>query len=812
MAESQQKISLPVTGMSCAACASRTEKNLRRAAGVSDASVNFATKNATVSYDPGVTSTQQIVDAIRTTGFDTAGIKQGEIAASDAGAVEAVRAIPGVLAASQANGFVSVEYLGPVIGIDEITSVLQRKGIDATADDEADDEDWEQKARAAEIADLKGRLLVAAMLGIPVLLIAMLPHVLPETMLLHNLLEDVGFDWIQLVFTLPILVYSGKSFFVGAWKSFMHRAADMNTLVALGTGAAFVYSAAAVVFPYAVDPITGRAPVYFEAAAVIIALVLLGRLMEVKAKSQTGESIRALMGLQAVTARVVRDGETRDVPIDQVRLSESVIVRPGERIAVDGVITEGTTAVDESMLTGESMPVSKVVGDSVFGATVNGTGSITVEVTKIGRDTALQRIIKLVQDAQGSKAPIQRLADVISGVFVPIVMIVAVVTFAVWFVSAPTDVRLSQALVASVAVLIIACPCALGLATPTAIMVGTGRAARMGVLIKGGESLETAQGISVVILDKTGTITAGKPTLTAVVPTNRWSEEDLLAMVASAEAKSEHPLGQAIVDGAMERGIQLKNATDFQSITGRGLSAMVDGCEVLAGNKLLMSERGIDTSALDAQMAELAGRAETPMLVALAGELAGLVSVTDPIKKGSKSAIQELKDMGVAVVMITGDNQRTADAVAREAGIDRVLAEVLPEHKAREVKKLQGEGRIVAMVGDGINDAPALAQADVGIAIGTGTDVAMEASDITLMRSDLHGVVQAIRLSRGTMRTIKQNLFFAFFYNTLGIPLAAGVLYPVFGMLLSPIFASAAMALSSVSVVTNSLRLRKSRL
>jgi Cu+-exporting ATPase len=551
------------------------------------------------------------------------------------------------------------------------------------------------------------------------------------------------------------------------------------------------------------------APVYFEAAAVIIALILLGRLLEARAKARTGDAIRGLMGLQARTARVVRAGRELEIPVEQVLPGDLVQVRPGEKIPVDGLLREGESAVDESMLTGESLPVTKRPGDEVFGATINRTGAFRFQATKVGKDTALQQIIRLVQDAQGSKAPIQRLADVISGIFVPVVLCLAIAAFVLWFDLAPVETRLQQALVAFVSVLIIACPCALGLATPTAVMVGTGKGAENGVLIRGGESLETAHKLTAIILDKTGTITRGQPALTDVIPVAPFDEAELLRLVAGAEGASEHPLGEAIVRGARERGLTLSPATGFSSLTGRGLEATVDGRQVLIGNRRLMTERGIDMGALETELERLAAEGKTPMLAAVDGRPAGVVAVADTMKESSPAAVAALKRLGLQVVMITGDNRHTAEAVGRQVGIDRVMAEVLPEHKAEQVRKLQAEGQVVAMVGDGINDAPALAQADVGIAIGTGTDVAMEASDITLIRGDLQGVVTAIALSKATMRTIRQNLFFAFVYNVLGIPLAAGVLYPFFGITLSPIIASAAMALSSVSVLTNSLRLKR---
>ncbi len=551
--------------------------------------------------------------------------------------------------------------------------------------------------------------------------------------------------------------------------------------------------------------------VYFEAASVIIALILLGNLFESRARGRTSEAIRRLIGLQAKTARVIRSGKETDVPIEEVVTGDVIVVRPGEKIPVDGVILDGASAVDESMLTGESLPVDKAASDEVFGATINKTGYFRFKATKVGKDTALQQIVRVVENAQGSKAPIARMADVVSGIFTPIVICIAIATFVIWFVASPVDDRLAMALQSFVSVLIIACPCALGLATPTAIMVGTGRGAENGVLIKGGESLETAHRLQTIVLDKTGTITKGEPELTDVVTTNGMSEDELLRLVATAERASEHPIGEAIVRGAAKKNIALFEISEFNAVAGHGIEANVEGHKVLLGNSKIMRDRGVTVSDWENRTATLTANGKTAMYAAIDGQLAGVLAVADQIKPEAIEAINAMKQMGLEVVMITGDNKRTAEAVAREVGITRVLAEVLPEEKAAEIKRLQQEKKVVGMIGDGINDAPALAQADVGIAIGTGTDVAIEASDITLIKGDLRGVVTAIRLSRATIRTIRQNLFWAFIYNIVGIPIAAGLLYPLTGWLLSPIIASAAMSLSSVSVVTNSLRLRRFR-
>ena len=738
------------------------EKSLGRTPGVQSARVNFATERAHVSYHPGQTDVAHIAGAVEDAGYGV------------------------ILPKSTTPG-----------------------------EDAPSAEDELQKAHADEYRDLLGRFVVATVLSVPVFVLAMA----------HGRINFQGMNAVELLLTTPVVLYSGAQFYKSAWAAFRHRAADMNTLIAVGTGAAFTYSTFATLFPWLLAgavpassmpgmagmtamPPTG-VPVYFEAASVIIALVLLGRLLEARAKGQTGDAIRRLMGLQAKTARVLRGGQERDVPIEEVLVGDTVIVRPGEKIAVDGRVTQGASAVDEAMLTGESLPVEKTVGSDVFGATINKTGSFRFEAAKVGKDTALSQIVRMVQEAQGSKAPIARLADVISGIFTPVVLSIAVATFVAWYILGPTETRFTLALVNFVAVLIIACPCALGLATPTAILVGTGKGAENGVLIKGGASLERAHQLTTVVLDKTGTITAGKPALTDVIAHGATDENALLRLVASAERGSEHPLGEAIVRGAEERGLSLVQASAFNAIAGGGIEATVDGRSLLLGNARLLRERNV-TVPTDAEehAGDLAAEGKTPMYVSLDGAFGGIIAVADVIKPESKSAIAALKKLGIEVVMLTGDNQRTADAVARQVGVDRVLAEVLPSDKAQEIQRLQAEGKVVGMVGDGINDAPALAQADVGIAIGTGTDIAIEASDITLLRGDLRGVVTAIALSKATIRTVKQNLFWAFVYNAVGIPVAAGLLYPLTGWLLSPVLASVAMSLSSVSVVTNSLRLR----
>jgi len=746
--EGRESVDMPITGMTCAACANRIEKTLSKQPGVNQASVNFATERATVSFDPAVTNTKALVETVRGAGYDA----HPELEGADTG-------------------------------------------------------DPLEAAHAAEYAAAKRKFIVAAVLSLPVLVIAMSHGTIA-------FLNFEGVNWLQFLLTTPVVLYSGRQFYTGAWAAFRHRAADMNTLIAVGTGAAYVYSTLATAFPsWFLTNVHGQhssmgVPVYFEAASVIIALILLGNLLESRAKGRTGEAIRKLVGLQPKTARIIRSGVEMEIPTDAVIQGDIVDVRPGEKIPVDGVLTEGNSAVDEAMLTGESIPVGKQVGDAVFAATINKTGAFRFRATKVGKDTALQQIVKLVRDAQGSKPPIAKLADRISGVFTPVVISIAIATFVIWFVAATPDVRFTMALVSFVSVLIIACPCALGLATPTAIMVGTGKGAELGILIKGGDSLETAYKLDTIVLDKTGTITKGEPALTDIVTFNGSDENELLALVASVERSSEHPLADAIVRGAKERGVELTRAENFSAIEGQGVKAVVSGKHLLLGNERLMRERSVDLAEAVGSAQKLSTEGKTPMFASVEGKVAGVIAVADTIKDESKAAVAELKRIGLEVVMMTGDNERTAQAVANQVGVDRVVAEVLPQGKTDEIKRLQAEGRRVAMVGDGINDAPALAQADVGIAIGTGTDVAIEASDITLMRGDLRGVATAIGLSKATIRTVKQNLFWAFIYNVVGIPVAAGVLYPVFGWQLSPVIASAAMSLSSVSVVANSLRLR----
>jgi Cu+-exporting ATPase len=802
-----ERTDLPIEGMTCAACANRIEKRLAKQPGVASASVNFATKVATVTFDPAATGPEKLAKAVDDIGYKVVvpDIRSAPAAAKHT-AMNPAHGQPGHNHAAM----LAAQGQGPHAGH------MMSGGMGG------EDHSAHMNVGAVETRRLLTKTVVGAVLSLPVLVIAMS----------HGKIEAFNMPWInwlQLALTTPVMFWCGWQFFRSAWKGLRHFSANMDTLVAMGTGAAYLYSLAATIWPGFFAGVSGAAvhaahaegtmggmrggvmvPVYYEATAVIIVLILLGKYFEARATGRTSAAIKRLIGLQPKTARVVRDGHEVDVPVESVVVGDRVLVRPGEKIPVDGNVESGQSAVDESMLTGESVPVEKAAGDSVFGATMNTTGALRLVATKVGADSALRQIVRLVQEAQGSKAPIARLADTISGVFVPIVIAIALVTFVVWWFVSPADSRLSMALVTAVSVLIIACPCALGLATPTAIMVGTGRGAETGILIKGGESLETAHKLTAIILDKTGTITHGKPSVTDVVPSRSSSLDttELLRLAASAERRSEHPLAAAIVRESGARGITLAEPTMFQAVVGHGVEAVVDGHRVLVGKAGLLDQRGVAVSLSD-DAAKLAALGRTPMFVAVDGREAGIVAVADTVRPESKDAIATMHGLGLRVVMMTGDNRRTAEAVASQVGVDLVFAEVLPQDKADKVKSLQAEGHVVGMVGDGINDAPALAQADVGLAVGTGTDVAMEAADITLMRGDLRAVPQAIALSRATMRTIKQNLFWAFVYNIVGIPVAAGVLYPLTGWLLSPIIASAAMAFSSVSVVLNSLRLRR---
>ncbi len=807
------RIELPVSGMPLKEHLTHLESTLRALEGVSEVNVNVKANRLEVQYDAGKVDVAQLVGAVKSVGFQVGGtnIKIGIENLRCASCVKFIedelKATQGVLNANVniATQEATVDYLPQNTTLAELNKAIETWGYKprpATSDAPVDKQ---EEAHAREYRKLMNKFWFAAAISVIVMVTAYY-QVVP-------ILRDLSMDSLRMLWgvtallTLPVMFWSGSDFFTGAWAAFKHRSANMNTLITLGTGAAWLYSTFAILFP-SVFP-EGTSEPFYDVVAVVIALVVLGQALELRAKGQSSSAIKKLLGLQAKTARVIRDGKEMDLPVEEVLVGDVIQVRPGEKVPVDGVIIEGSSAVDESMLTGESLPASKKMGDEVIGATINKTGAFKFRTTKVGKDTALAQIVKMVQDAQNSKAPIARLADIISGYFVPIVLILAVWTFVIWFVVGPQP-QFVYALVTSVTVLIIACPCALGLATPMSLMVGIGKGAESGILIRSGEALQTARAIQTVVLDKTGTITKGKPELTDVVTMDdgQWTMEEILRFSASVEKVSEHPLAQAIVEGAQARKLELAEVKDFDAIPGHGVSAKVEGKSILIGNLKLMNRENIALGSLEEKSKSLADDGKTPMFIALDGKAAGIIAVADTVKEDSAEAIAVLQKMGIEVVMITGDNRRTAEAIARKVGITRVLAEVLPEDKANNIQQLQAEGKKVAMVGDGINDAPALAQADVGLAIGTGTDVAIEASDITLIKGSLKGVVTAIEVSRATMNNIYQNLVGAFFYNTLGVPVAMGVLFPFFGLLLSPLIAGAAMAFSSVTVVGNANRLR----
>jgi P-type Cu+ transporter len=813
-----KRIDIPVTGMSCASCVRRVERALSKQEGVTEASVNFAAEKASVSYEPTTTSPHELIRAIQDVGYG-ADVRQmtfgvmGMTCASCVGRVEqALKKVPGVLEASVnlTNEKATVEYFASEVELRDLEKAVEDAGYGVVREESSTED-----TREREYDKLRADFLLAAGLT-ALILVGSLP-------MMFGFMLPVPLRWLNiglLLLATPVQFWAGWRFYRGAWGALKHGQANMNTLVVMGTSAAYLYSAVATLAPGLFA--AGRADVYFDTSALIITLILLGRLLEARAKGRTNEAIKKLAGLQAKIARVLRDGEEVDVPVEDVDVGEVVVVRPGEKVPVDGRVISGESAVDESMITGESIPVTKRAGDEIIGATMNTSGSFRFTATKVGEETALHQIMRMVEEAQGSKAPIQRLADRISAVFVPAVIGVAAVTFLIWFLFGP-EPALTFALLNTVAVLIIACPCAMGLATPTSIMVGTGKGAESGILIKGGEALEGAHKLETVVLDKTGTLTRGLPALTDLVVGAGIDEVELLRFVASAERASEHPLGEAIVRGAKKRGLSLGEAEGFEAVSGGGVRARVEGREVLVGSHRFLSESGVSEDGLLPKGEELAREGKTPVFVAVDGEPAGLVGVADVVREESWEAIERLHSLGLEVAMLTGDNRRTAEAIARQLGVDRVVAEVRPEDKANEIRGLQAEGKKVGMVGDGINDAPALAQADVGIAIGTGTDVAMEAADLTLISGDVRGVARAINLSKATVRNIKQNLFWAFAYNVALIPVAAGVLYPLFSDgsvpeilrpvlgeygFLNPVLAAAAMALSSVTVVSNALRLR----
>ncbi|MDL1894676.1 copper-translocating P-type ATPase [Anaerolineae bacterium CFX7] len=840
-----QQIVLPIKGMTCASCVAHVEHGLKETAGVEKAVVNLATERATVQYDSAKATLPDMLWHVQDVGYDVLtdkvelplqGVTDSEQIAN------ALKIVAGVLNATVTPDRATIEIIPGAVTIRELREAIEAAGAQVADDDSgaaiAEPVDREAEARKRELQRERTNLIVGIAFTVPLFLLAMAHDLLHSVWMTNSALTafftSPYFYWLLLLLATPVQFYVGRAYHVGAWKAIRRFTANMDVLISIGTNAAYFYSVL-VLIGFALGINFGD-HVYFETAAVIITLIKVGKYLEARAKGETSAAIKNLMNLTPKTARVIRrDGSSQNVEseiaVDAVRVGDVMLVRPGERVPVDGVLLDGASSVDESMLTGESVPVEKNIGDKVMGGTVNKTGAFTFEARKVGKETSLAQIVKLVEEAQTSKAPIQKLADQISAVFVPIVLVIAALTFIVWLIFGPSP-AFTFALTNAIAVLIIACPCALGLATPTAIMVSTGKGAELGVLIRSGEALETAHKLNTIVLDKTGTLTQGKPTVTDVVvaptirvpqfemagigaPSNdgRISQNELVRLVASAENFSEHPVGQAIVEYANAKGLSLAPVVDFGALAGHGIHARVDSRELIIGNDKLMVDQKINTLGLDKLAQKLADEGKTPMFVAVDGQAAGMIAVADTLKPEAREAVEALQKMGIDVYMLTGDNQRTAKAIAKQVGIENVLAQVLPEQKEQKVRELQAQlqgknKRVVAMVGDGINDAPALAAADVGIALGTGTDVAMEAADITLMRGDLRGVVTAIQLSRATMRTIYGNYFWAFAYNVAGIPLAAGLLYPFFGLLLNPIIAAAAMAFSSIFVVTNSLRLR----
>ncbi len=813
-----EKAEFPIEGIGPAFATQAIERILRSTDGVVDVKINSVDGRAYITYDPRRTNFSGLLKTIKGLGVNIRTVSgrfgiRGMTCASCVTHIEkALRQTQGVLSASVSLGTeqARVDYLPSMTSLDLVKEAVKSVGyraVEAPAPESQEGADREQAEREAEYRSLMRKFWFAAILSLPIMALSYpdlvpglrewMPMGSPERRIVWGLLG---------VLTLPVMVWAGSQFYTGMWAALKHRSANMHTLIAIGISAAFLYSGVAVAFPQ-LFPTAALAEVFWDVTAVVVALVVLGLALELKAKGRTSEAIKKLIGLQAKTARVIRDGKEIDLPVEEVLAGDVVIVRPGEKIPVDGEIVEGSSAIDESMITGESIPVEKRAGDEVIGATLNKTGSFRFRALKVGKDTALANIIRMVQDAQASKAPIQRIVDSVAGYFAPAVMILAIIAFVAWYNFGP-DPRIIYATITLVTTLIIACPCALGLATPTSLTVGIGKGAENGILIRSGEALQTAKKLDTIVLDKTGTITRGEPALTDVVTADGFNEDEVLRLAASLERGSEHPLGEAIVKGAEARNLSLEKAAEFAAIAGQGVSGVLEGRTVLLGNARLMRDRGIDISGFTGEWERLAEEGKTPMYLAVDSRAAGLVAVADTMKPDSKAAIASLRRMGLEVIMLTGDNLRTAQAIARQAGVDRVLAEVLPQDKAHEVQKLQLEGKTVAMVGDGINDAPALAQADVGLAIGTGTDVAIESSDITLIKGSLTGVVTAMDISRATMRNVYQNLIGAFGYNVLGIPVAMGLLYPFFGLLLSPLIAAAAMAFSSVTVVTNANRLR----
>ncbi|MFS0615322.1 heavy metal translocating P-type ATPase [Lederbergia ruris] len=801
----QKEVSLQIQGMTCAACANKIEKGLNKIDGVVDANVNFAIEKTKVVYDPEKTNVQDFEDKIEKLGYHVVHDKQtfdisGMTCAACANKIE--KRLAKMDGVSNATVNFALENVTVVYDQDQVTAgemIEAVKKLGYTLKVQTSKEET-ANSKDEEVRNQTGKFIFSAILTLP-LLWTMVTH-FKFTSFIYS--PDMLMNpWVQLALATPVQFIVGAQFYRGAYKALRNKSANMDVLVALGTSVAYFYSIFLGI-EWQMNGQVGMPVLYFEAASVIITLVILGKLFEVRAKGRTGQAIQKLLGMQAKTARVIRDGNEQEIAIEEVIVGDTIIVRPGEKIPVDGQIIKGESAVDESMITGESIPVDKKMGDMAIGSTINKNGMLTIEATKVGKDTALSQIVKVVEEAQGSKADIQRVADRVSGIFVPIVVGIAIVTFLVWFfIVEPGELR--SALVPAITVLVIACPCALGLATPTSVMAGSGRAAELGVLFKGGEYLENTRLLNTIVLDKTGTVTKGEPELTDVLPQPEFTEEEVLSLVASAENSSEHPLAEAIVKGAKAMGTMMKEPESFKAIPGFGIRAVIEGKTVFVGTRKLMHQQAINVTSVEEAMAKLELDGKTAMLIGVDQQLAGVIAVADTVKETSKAAIERMHELGLEVIMLTGDNERTAQAIGKQVGIDRVIAEVVPEQKADEIKKLQQMNKKVAMVGDGVNDAPALAVADIGMAIGTGTDVAIEAADITLMRGDLHSVADSVELSAKTMRNIKQNLFFAFIYNSASIPIAAVGL-------LAPWVAGAAMAFSSVSVVLNALRLQRLKL